>query len=54
MNKNQIIKNLSDIYYTLNQVNIKGETNIQYMYGIISVLKETMALLDEEEVTEEQ
>ena len=54
MDKKTITKNLSDIYYTLNQMTITGDKNIQYMYGVMTVLKEMVELINTEEQPEEE
>lgn len=40
---NQKLKN---IYTTLNQIEIKGDTNIEYMYGVLFTLRELITELE--------
>lgn len=37
---------LANIYATLNQIEIKGDKNIEYMYNVILTLREMITKLD--------
>ena len=39
MDKQEVIKNLSAIYYTLNEVEIKGVQNVMHVTNIFGALK---------------
>ena len=41
---------LINIYTTLNQIEIKGDTNIEYMYGVLVTLKGLIAESDKQQV----
>lgn len=41
-----VLQQLKNIYATLNQIEIKGDSNIVYMYGSLSVLKEVILSLE--------
>ena len=53
MKLSEIRNNITDIYYTLNQMEIKGDKNIQCMYGVMTVLKQMAEAIDVEEQTEQ-
>lgn len=42
----EVLQQLKNIYATLNQIEIKGDSNIGYMYGSLSVLKEVILSLE--------
>lgn len=42
----EILQQLKNVYATLNQIEIKGDLNIAYMYGSLSALKETINQLE--------
>lgn len=43
----ELLQQLKNIYTTLNQVEIKGDSNISYMYGSLSVLKQLILQLED-------
>lgn len=40
---------LANIYTTLNQVELKGDANVEYMYGVFITLRELIQELDNQE-----
>lgn len=50
MDKTLIIENLSAIYNTLNEIEVKGEKNNTYMANIFSVLKALIIEVNKEEI----
>lgn len=40
---------LANIYTTLNQIEIKGDANIEYMYGVLVTLRGLISELENEE-----
>lgn len=49
---NNLEERLVAIYNTLNLVEIKGEQNIQYMFGVLSTLKQI--LNEQQQITSEE
>lgn len=43
----ELLQNLKNIYITLNQIEIKGDSNITYMYGSLSTLKQIILQLED-------
>lgn len=48
------VQGLKDIYMTLNEVTVKGDTNISYMFGSLSALKQIINDLEKEEEAKKQ
>lgn len=44
----EMLQKLKDVYVTLNQVEIKGESNINFMYGSLAVLKEVITNIEKD------
>ena len=40
--EDNILQKLKNIYVTLNEVEVKGDSNITYMYGSLSTLREVI------------
>lgn len=52
MDKQEVIKNLSAIYYTLNEVEVKGVQNVIHVTNIFGALKNIISELSIEEQEE--
>lgn len=42
----EILQQLKNIYTTLNQIEIKGESNVSYMFGSLSTLRGIISNLE--------
>ena len=41
-----VLQKLKNIYITLNEIEVKGDSNITYMYGSLSTLREVINRLE--------
>lgn len=42
----EILQQLKNVYTTLNQIEIKGESNVSYMFGSLSTLRDIIISLE--------